>query len=79
MPTYCYYCEECEEHFEAFHSMSSIETTCKMCGVDGNLTRVPSMPTYLKTNSAGKIVKQHIEDAKEQLRADKEEARKEYK
>ena len=79
MPTYCYYCEECEQHFEAFHSMSSIETTCKMCGVDGKLTRVPSMPTYLKTSSAGKIVKQHIEDAKDQLRADKEEARKEYK
>ena len=50
-----------------------------MCGVDGKLTRVPSMPTYLKTSSAGKIVKQHIEDAKDQLRADKEEARKEYK
>jgi putative FmdB family regulatory protein len=79
MPTYCYHCEECDEHFEAFHSMKSIETVCQMCQIEGHLTRVPSMPTYLKKNSAGNIVKQHIEEAKEQLREDKKEARGEYK
>ena len=76
MPTYCYHCNKCDEHFEAFHSMKSIETICKLCGVEGHLTRVPSMPTYFKKNSAGNIVKQHIKEAREQLKADKEEARK---
>ena len=37
------------------------------------------MPTYFKKSSAGNIVKQHIEEAKEQLREDKKEARQEYK
>ena len=79
MPTYCYHCEACDEHFEAFHSMKSIETICKICEVEGQLIRVPSMPTYFKKNSAGKLVKQHIEDAKQQLTDDKKQARKEYK
>lgn len=79
MPTYCYHCEECDEHFEAFHSMKSIETVCQVCGAEGHLIRVPSMPTYFKKSSAGNIVKQHIEEAKEQLREDKKEARQEYK
>ena len=79
MPTYCYYCEECGEHFEAFHSMKSIETVCQVCGAEESLTRVPSLPTYFKKSSAGNIVKQHIEDAREQLRKDRKEAREEYK
>ena len=79
MPTYCYHCEECDEHFEAFHSMKSIETVCAVCGAENCLTRVPSMPTYVKKNSAGNIVKQHIEEAKQQLKEDMREAKKDYK
>ena len=79
MPTYCYHCTECDEHFEAFHSMRSIETVCAVCGAENCLTRVPSMPTYVKKSSAGKIVKQHIEDARQQLREDKIESREDYK
>jgi putative FmdB family regulatory protein len=79
VPTYCYHCEECDEHFEAFHSMKSIETVCKVCGANECLTRVPSMPTYFKKNNAGSVVKQHIEDAKQQLVEDRREAREEFK
>ena len=79
MPTYCYHCEECGEHFEIFHSVKSIETMCQVCKAEGSLTRVPSMPTYLNKNSAGNIVKQHIEEARQQLVEDKKEAREEYK
>ena len=79
MPTYCYHCEACDEHFEAFHSMKSMETVCKVCGVEGKLTRVPSIPTYFKKNKAGSVVKKHIEDAKEQIKEDKNHMRREYK
>ena len=78
MPTYCYYCEECNEHFEAFHSMKIIENVCKVCGAEECLTRVPSMPTYLKKNNAGNIVKNHIEEARDQLTKDKQDAIKEF-
>lgn len=79
MPTYCYHCEECDEHFEAFHSVSSIENICQVCKAEGGLTRVPSMPTYVKKSTAGNVVKQHIEEAREQLKEDKRHARKEHK
>ena len=79
MPTYCYYCEACGEHFEAFHSMKSIETVCQVCNTEGSLTRVPSIPTYVKNKKAGNIVRQHIEEAREQIKSDKEEMKREYK
>jgi putative FmdB family regulatory protein len=79
VPTYCYYCESCDKHFEAFHSMKSIETICQLCSTEGQLVRVPSMPLYVKKNNAGNIVKQHIEEAKQQLREDKMQATEEYK
>jgi putative FmdB family regulatory protein len=79
MPTYCYYCEACDEHFEAFHSMKSIETVCQGCKVEGRLTRVPSIPIYVKKKNAGNVVKQHIEEAREQIKADKKEARKDHR
>jgi putative FmdB family regulatory protein len=79
MPTYCYHCEKCDEHFEAFHSMKSIETVCQVCQSEGHLVRVPSMPTYLKKNNAGNIVKQHIEEAKQQIKMDKDRMKREYK
>tara|TARA_R110002110_G_scaffold115656_1_gene286695 strand:- start:795 stop:917 length:123 start_codon:yes stop_codon:yes gene_type:complete len=40
---------------------------------------VPSIPTYFKKNNAGNIVKQHIEEAKQQIGEDKRESRKEFK
>tara|TARA_R100001086_G_scaffold215801_1_gene131968 strand:- start:963 stop:1142 length:180 start_codon:yes stop_codon:yes gene_type:complete len=59
--------------------MKSVETVCKVCGVEGELTRVPSIPTYFKKNNAGSVVKKHIEDAKEQISEDKKHMRREYK
>jgi len=59
--------------------MKTIETICAVCEQEGHLTRVPSMPTYVKKNNAGSIVKHHIEEAKEQLRKDKSEARGDFK
>lgn len=78
MPTYCYHCEECDEHFEVFHSVKSIQNVCQICKAEDSLTRVPSMPTYFKKSTAGNIVKQHIEEAKEQLKEDRQEARTEH-
>ena len=64
---------------EVFHSVKSVETICKVCKSEGSLTRVPSMPTYFKKSNAGDVVKQHIEEARQQLKEDKQEARREYK
>ena len=78
MPTYCYHCEKCDGHFEAFHSIKNIETICELCGEEGALVRVPSMPTYFKKNNSGNVVRQHIEEARQQLKEDKQDARKDY-
>ena len=58
--------------------MKSVATECAVCGEEGHLTRVPSIPTYVKKNNAGAVVRKHIEEAKHQLREDKSEARKDF-
>jgi putative FmdB family regulatory protein len=80
MPTYCYECAECEESFEAFHSVKYKLEECAICGAENSLSRIPSMPYYIKKNDTGKVVKDHIEEAKRELQKDKQEAsQREYK
>ena len=79
MPSYVYECSDCEDVFEVYHSMSEDRTDCEVCGAKNILNKIPEVPIYLKSNKAGKIVKQHIEDAKQQVKEDKQEMMKEYK
>jgi len=74
MPTYCYECEECKESFESFHSVKVKLEDCVLCEAQNSLSRIPSMPYYVKENNTGKVVKDHIEEAKRELQKDKQEA-----
>jgi hypothetical protein len=56
--------------------MSEDRTDCEACGEQNTLNKIPEVPIYLKSNTAGKVVKQHIEDAKQQVREDKEQMKK---
>ncbi len=79
MPSYVYECSECGEVLEVFHSMSDELSDCEICGRENSLNKIPEVPIYVKNKSAGNIVKQHIEDAKKQIRQEKEEMKKDYR
>ena len=78
MPSYVYECCDCEEVIEVFHSMSEERTDCELCGSKNVLTKIPEVPIYVKNNKSGKVVKQHIEEAKQQIREEKEKMKKSY-
>lgn len=78
MPTYVYECSECAEVMEIYHSMSEDRTTCTVCGAENALNKIPEVPIYIKSNTAGKVVKQHIQDAQRQIREEKEQMKKDY-
>ena len=79
MPSYVYECSECGEVLEVFHSMSDELSDCQICGQKNSLNKIPEVPIYVKSKSAGNIVKQHIEDTKKQIRQEKEEMKKDYR
>ena len=79
MPSYVYECGDCGEVIEVFHSMSEELADCELCKKQNTLRKIPEVPIYIKNNSAGKVVKKHIEDAKRQLREEKKEMTKDYK
>ena len=81
MPKYIYRCNECEDQFEIYHSMSDKLRDCESCEITGSLIRVPSFTTKV-TRSAndnvkvGHVVTSHIEDARQQLKKEKEKLTK---
>ena len=74
MPRYTYRCKSCVREFEVFHGMSERIESCDECS--GALFRVPSATfTTMKTaakNKTGQVVKEFIEDAREEIEAEKE-------
>jgi hypothetical protein len=58
--------------------MSEEWTDCEVCGEPNTLNKIPEVPIYLKSNTAGKVVKEHIEEAKQQVREEKEQMKKDY-
>ena len=77
MPKYVYRCKECEKVFEKIHSMSERLTDCEHCSSMNSLLKVPTTPTVqYKNDNAGKVVKEYIENAKEELLAEKENLKK---
>ena len=79
MPSYVYECSDCEQVIEVFHSMSEEKTDCETCGTKNTLNRIPEIPTYTKSSTAGKVVKRHIEEAKKQIKEDKKSMTEDYK
>ena len=78
MPSYVYECSDCGDVQEVFHSMSDERTDCEVCKTKNTLNRIPEIPIYVKSKTAGKVVQQHIEEAKQQIREDKERVTKDY-
>ena len=84
MPRYSYVCEKCEKQFSAFHSMNEKLETCDYfkCEENGKLRKIPSLFTkkIKKEKVVGEVVKQFIEDAKQEVKEEmKMLQQKEYK
>jgi putative FmdB family regulatory protein len=85
MPRYAYYCESCEETFEQFHSMTVVLDDCHLCGSQETLQKIMSGVRLIDqkvelhgTKKPGQIVKQHIEEAKQDIKQEKEIMMQEY-
>ncbi len=84
MPRYSYVCEKCKQTFSITHSMSEkIETyEHDECPDGGKLRKVPSVfcKQIVKEKKTGQIVKKYIEDAKREVKEEKQALKKkEYK
>jgi putative FmdB family regulatory protein len=78
MPKYVYKCTECKEIIEKIHSMDEKLTDCQLCMTVGSLKRVPSaIAVQYKENNVGKIVDDHIKEAREDLESEKQKILKE--
>ena len=77
MPRYVYKCQVCEIVFQKIHSIKEKLVDCCECNSDNSLRRIPSMPVVIKTTETdtkrqvGSLVKEYIEDVKEDLKEEK--------
>jgi putative FmdB family regulatory protein len=85
MPRYVYKCQKCEIVFETTHSIKEKLTSCEKCEED-TLQRLPSVFSTISNNSLtsgekpGDLVKNKIEEFKEDLIKEKEKyAKQEFK
>jgi len=88
MPIYVYLCEECGKEIKARHSIKEKYTACQEiedCKMNGTLRRLPSnfraqYKQQEQERKVGSLVKDFIEDNKEDLKKEKEALRnQEYK
>lgn len=80
MPKYVYECKECGFEKEVVHSMQEKLKDCEECDTIEALVRVPSF-NFLRSSispekSSGNRVKEFIEDAREELRNERQELQK---
>jgi len=84
VPLYIYECDACKGTYELRHSIKEDPERCKECEVEGALRRIPAMPIIIKKEKgtptkAGELVKKFIEEARRDLKKEKEEnKRREY-
>lgn len=82
MPFYAYKCDTCKKTFKAFHTADECETKCIVCSSDKISKLVGTIRTVVehKNNSSAKDrVEKFIEDSRQTLKEQMQEARKEYK
>ena len=80
MPIYEYYCKSCENKFKIMHSMSEECNECGIC-LSEDITRV--IPDIANTvdeskfkTKAGDLVKSHIEEARKEVREQKQDMKR---
>ena len=84
MPRYSYHCENCEETFEQSHSMTIVLDDCHLCGSQKTLNKLVSNVRVVGQNKEkearkpGDVVKQHIEETRQDIRREKEIITQEY-
>ena len=87
MPKYVYLCNECEGEFEVRHSLRETIEICQFCGITDKLVRRP-FPIFLNKkkgkletkNTPGIVVKETIEEIRQDLKAEQERlTKREYK
>ena len=80
MPIYCYKCHDCRKTFEIRHGMFFENQRCIHCQSD-NIFREPNLTEKKvegnSTKKAGKIVDKYIEDAKSEIKKEKQKLRTE--
>jgi len=80
MPIYDYQCEDCKKQFKIMHSMSEECTECGYC-LSSNVTRVVAdvvnhIDESKYKSKAGDLVKSHIEEARKEIREQKQEMKR---
>ena len=83
MPRYVYLCDSCEEVFEQFHSIRVKLEDCHLCGSQDSLKRLPSSVRFINYKNSdktkiGSVVKQHIQEAREDIKQEKKDMEKEW-
>lgn len=82
MPRYVYHCEKCDDIFEYYHGMKEKKSECEVCK-EQTLLKLPHFSGIVKKEikqKPGSIVDNYIEEAREEIRREKDELRKtEYK
>ena len=84
MPNYTYKCVDCEKVFDVIHSMSEKYTECMTVGCDkgSGLVKILRPVTVKRTKpksgkKIGSVVKRHIEEAKQEVEAEKKRMQQE--
>ena len=82
MPKYCYRCKECDITFEAIHSIVEKLYDCTSCETSGSLNRIPFVIRRAQTRppdkqKPGELVNRFIKEAREEVKVEKEQYKKE--
>ena len=78
MPRYVYRCEKCKQDFEYFHGISDKKTDCEICK-ETTLLKIPFFNGNIKKETqqkVGQIVESYIEEAREEIKLEKENLKK---
>ena len=79
MPKYTYECNTCGNIQEKRHGMTETYSYCPKCDEEGNLTKIPSLPSIFTKNEdahrsqkTGRIVEDFIKSSREDLKQEKQ-------
>lgn len=88
MPTYSYTCKDCKENWNVFHGMDEKEEKCAFCSSSEIYKSFRSLESRIRPErilypqekeQIRNRVEKHIEEARQSLKEQLAEARKEYK
>ena len=77
MPRYEYKCLQCDHVSLVRHSIKEKKKDCDECEGKECLIRIPNIPIVMEKKEAGKIVRSHIEETKNEIKEDKQKMREE--